>query len=335
MSIIASATPPSSVHPPETKIPDSIQVNEWGCQLTSDDPPVTFRHSGWCYDRQRVRQALVNLNTPPRRLSRFDLCGSDPWVVVDEDDDTNLTIVSNHCHSRWCVPCSRERASRIVGNLKDQLSRASVRLLTLTMRHTDATLSDQITSLYASFRALRKAKFWKAAVDGGCAILEISHGKSPNPWHVHLHCLLQGRYLAHSALKAEWWRITKTSNVVDIRPVRNGDRAALYVTKYITKPPARTTVDDPDALQELITACGRRRLVLTWGTWRGLRLSAKLDTTTWRALCPLDVLFERATSGDAPSQIIVDHLERKYPGVATLVGRGPPDDHSLDPVIPY
>lgn len=329
------AEPSSSVHPPETKIPDSMRVNEWGCQLTSDDLPVTFRHSGWCYDRQRVRRALVNLNTPPRRLERFDLCGSDPWIVVDENDDANISIQSNHCHSRWCVPCSRERASRIVGNLKNQLSQAPVRLLTLTLRHCDAPLSDQITRLYTSFRALRKAPFWKAAVDGGCAVLEICHGQSQHPWHVHLHCLLQGRYVPHAALKAEWWKVTGDSNIVDIRPVRSGDKAASYVTKYVTKPLSRTVIESESALEELITACGRRRLVLTWGSWRGLRLSAKLDTTTWKALMPLDEVFRRAEQNNAPAQILLEHLEHKYPGIASLVGRGPPD-HPLPPdLLPF
>lgn len=314
----------TSVHPPETNPPDSERVNDWGYRLTSNDAPVLFRHSGWARARTQIRQAFVQLAIPPRALQRFDLCGSDPWVVVDKNDESRLAVHSNHCHSRWCVPCSRDRAARIVGNLKTPLANGNIRFLTLTLKHSDKPLASQLDRLYAAFRRLRRADFWQQCVDGGAAVLEIGHGHADDRWHVHLHCLLQGRYVPHALIKAEWFRITGDSNIVDIRPVYSADHAAKYVTKYVTKPLATTIINKPGPLLELISACGRRRLVLTWGCWRGIRLSAPLDPTSWQPLVPLDELYQRREDGDADANALLNALEHILPAARAMAGRDPP-----------
>ena len=316
----------SSVHPPETKLPEAERQTEWGAYVTSDDPPVIFRHSGWAGSRRKVRAAMVANYAHVRPLSRFDLCGSEPWVAIDENDSSRFAIVTNHCHSRWCVPCARERSTRIVGNLRLQLNQGTIRFLTLTLKHSDAPLSKQIDRLYASFRKLRRAAFWSAAVEGGAAVLEIGHSWKDDRWHPHLHCLLQGKYLRHADLKAEWWRITGDSNIVDIRPCQTADNAARYITKYITKPIPNTIINKPEPLAELLSACHGRRLVLTWGSWRGLKLTAKLDTTAWKSLCPLTVLYERRDAGDLEAFTTILALERQLPEARTMAGRGPPDE---------
>lgn len=314
----------TSVHPLETNLPQAHRDTEWGGHVTSDDHSVTFRHSGWAGSRRKVRQALVTSGTPPRRLERFDLCGSDPWVAVDESDPNRMTILTNHCKSRWCVPCSRERAHRIVGHLRTKLTDRPARFLTLTMKHSDTPLRAQIDRIYSSFRRLRKATFWKRCVVGGAAVLEIKHGHHDGLWHVHLHCLLEGSYVRHADLKAEWWRITGDSNIVDIRPVPNSDVAARYVTKYITKPIPSTLINRPPELCELITACSGRRLVLTWGTWRGLKLSAPLDATSWKSICPLTELYALREAGNLDAFTTLQVLERQVPGASAIAGRGPP-----------
>jgi hypothetical protein len=209
--------------------------------------------------------------------------------------------------------------------LKSQLANGNIRFLTLTLKHSDSPLAEQLDRLYACFRRLRRAGFWQRAVDGGAAVLEIGHGHTDDRWHVHLHCLLQGRFVPHAEIKAEWWRITGDSNIVDIRPVYSASHAAKYVTKYITKPLASTIVNKPAPLAELIEACSRRRLVLTWGCWRGVRLSAPLDTTAWKTLLPLDELYLRRDDGDDDAYALLSELERQVPGVRIMAGRDPPE----------
>lgn len=208
--------------------------------------------------------------------------------------------------------------------MRAQLKKAEVRFLTLTLKHSDAPLSKQIDRIYQSFRRLRRAEFWVQVVTGGCAVLEITHGYKDQLWHVHLHCLLQGGYVPHASLKAEWWKITGDSNIVDIRPCHNVDNATRYITKYVTKPLPNTVINKPGPLSELIGACGSRRLVLTWGCWRGVKLSAKLDDTVWKSLCPLEVLYDRKEAGDLDACVTIMALERQLPDARILAGRDPP-----------
>jgi len=208
--------------------------------------------------------------------------------------------------------------------MRAQVKSGPIRFLTLTLKHSDAPLSKQIDRIYQSFRRLRKAAFWVDAVTGGCAVLEITHGWKDERWHVHLHCLLQGGYVAHADLRAEWWRITRDSNIVDIRACHDPEHATKYITKYVTKPLPNTVINKPGPLVELIGACGSRRLVLTWGTWRGVKLSAKLDTTVWKSLCPLQVLYDRKEAGDLNACVTLMALERQIPDARALSGRDPP-----------
>lgn len=326
-----SRIPPVSVHSPETKPRDSGGGSTWGAGEETDDHAIAFRHSGWSRARGLVLQALFDLDTPARALHRFQTCGSDPWVVVDVDDNTRLAIHSNHCHSRWCTPCSRERAARIVGNLRITLNETSVLFLTLTMKHSDSPLSAQIDRIYSCFRKLRRAKFWTDGVRGGSAVLELKHSHVTGCWHVHLHCLLDARWVEHKDLKAEWWRITGDSNIVDIRPCGNPDHAAHYVTKYITKPVPASVINKPDQLLEMMAAVAHRRLVLTWGAWRGIRLTEQLDLTTWKAIAPLPQLYRERDAGNLDAYTLLSRLEESLPEARILAGRSPPTPHD-DPI---
>lgn len=319
-----SRWPRTSLDTPETNPQDSPESSAWGVTRETDDHAVAFRHSGWSRPRRLIRQALVSLDTPPRPLARFDTCGSEPWVVVDAEDSSRLAIHSNHCHSRWCTPCSRERAARIVGNLKVTLNEGNIRFLTLTMKHSDTPLSAQIDRIYDAFRKLRRAAFWRKAVKGGCAVLELKHSIQTQLWHVHLHCLLDGGYLPHEDVKAEWWRITGDSHVIDIKQCHNAEHASHYVVKYITKPVPSSVINKPDQLLEMMAAIAHRRLVLTWGSWRGVRLSDPLDLTAWKSIAPLATLYKQKEAGNLDAYLILVALEKVLPETPILAGRSPP-----------
>ena len=316
-----AATP---VQAPETNLPDSQRESEWGSTLSSDDSSVVFRHSGWHLNRSRIRKVLSVSAVSPRALSRFDLCGSDPWVAVDPDDPSRFTILANHCHSRWCTPCARDRASRIASNLEQLIQHHPHRFLTLTLKHSDSPLSTQLDRLYDSFRRLRRRPFWSSAVSGGAAVLEVKHSHRDHLWHPHLHVLLDSKFLRHKDISAEWFRITGDSFITDIRLIKDHKHAAHYMTKYLTKPVPITVNNKPSVLTELIEAFRGRRLVLTFGTWRGFPLTRKLDDTDWQALCPLPVLYARYDSGDEKAAETLAALLRCFPDAPHLVSRGPP-----------
>jgi hypothetical protein len=144
-------------------------------------------------------------------------------------------------------------------------------------------------------------------------------------WHVHLHCLLDGSYIDGEAIKAEWWRITGDSFVKDIRRCHDAEHAAHYIIKYITKPVPASVVNKPEQLLEMMTAVAHRRLVLTWGSWRGIRLTEPLDLTTWKSIAPLASLYERKAAGDVDAYLVISRLEKILPEAPIICGRSPPE----------
>lgn len=312
--------------PLETKSAAPQDVTPWGLIVTTHDPAVVFRHSGWQRTRVQVYAALQAANVGPRRLRAFALCGSDPWLVQSADDPADFKIRMNTCHSRWCVPCNAARAHTIAANLQAKISDRTHYFVTLTLKHSDTPLSDQLDRIYASFRDLRSREYWRTRVFGGGAVLEIKFSVRSQQWHPHLHIFCHGRGLERFPLSDQWFRVTGDSFIVDVDTIRDSRDVTRYVTKYVTKPVPHPIVKRQPLLLEMIQALHRRRSVLTFGDWRGYRLSKPLDATVWHECCPLDELFSRVQRGDALAIAQLRRLAVKYPQFMSAVGPDPPGD---------
>ena len=182
------------------------------------------------------------------------------------------------------------------------------RFITLTIRHSKERLEDLLTKLLHSFKELRRTRLWKKKVDGGCAFLEIKYS---NGWHPHLHLITVGDYLPHDELAKEWLRITKDSSVVDIRLIRDPATTARYVAKYASKPLSRELIFQPRLLREAIRTLPGRKLLWTFGSWRGWRIHEEKDETVWLTVGPLDVWLKLADAGDAEALKIIGKLRRE------------------------
>lgn len=299
--------------PHETNAPFAQDLTPWGSEVTSHDPEVTFRHSGWHRARSQIRRALENTSARPRTLARFDLCGSDPWVAVDATDPSSFCILSNTCHSRWCRPCANAKALAIESNLLSRLSAEPHRLITLTLKHRHEPLKAQLDRLYRCFRRLRNTPFWKHHVNGGAAILEVGHSSKADFWHPHLHVVAEGKYIPSGQLSDHWRQITGDSFIVDVRYIRTAPRITAYLAKYLRKPVASTIINKPPLLEELILALAHRRLCTTFGSWRLWPLTRSENTTSWDSLAPLEIVVERAQHGDIAAAQQLNALFEKYP----------------------
>jgi hypothetical protein len=296
----------------------------WGCRVAATDPDVVFRHSGWQRARRCVRVAMHAARLSQRTITRYDLCGSDTWVAVSLDSPDRVALLANHCRSRWCLPCARARAHVIATNLRAALDGRHVRFLTLTLKHRAVGLRRQLDRLYASFAKLRAPALWRPHVNGGAVMCECKHSHRGPLWHPHLHILFEGRYLPQRRLSDEWKRITGDSSIVDVRAVPNVDAAAKYVTKYVSKPYDSAVINKPDAIAELITAMHRRRLVGTFGTWRGIRLCQPLDNTRWQMLLPLYTLINDTRLGLPGAVDLLRRVADKYPKLVLACREHPP-----------
>jgi hypothetical protein len=258
-----------------------------------------FRHSHWSQKRSRVRQAMIAVSTGRFAQNRFDECGSECTVEWSETENRHR-IRGNYCHSRHCEPCMRSKANKIAQNLAQRLAgrpKNTFRFITLTLKHSQAPLRQQITRLYRSFRTLKAQKLWKRSQQGGAVMLECKW--TGTHWHPHLHIISEGSYMRKDDLSDLWLKATGDSMIVDIRVLTDTRDASHYVSKYITKGTSAATWANDDAAQEWVLASKGVRICNTFGTWRGFRLlAAPTDVTDWVPVCTLNDLIARANDGE-------------------------------------
>lgn len=303
---------------PETSSLDSLETNaqdlndtaSWGDQDLVPDLGVAFRHSRWQRHRYAVYAAMSAAHLPAARLERFAWCGCRAWVVQSVMNPDDVRIASSHCHDRFCTPCATERARLIAGNALKWIANREVRMITLTIQHSELPLTEQIDHLFRSFRRLRNAARWKSHVTGGVAFLEIKVSKDRRHWHPHLHIVAEGTYYPHASLADDWHRITGTSYVVHITKPRKGDAGARYCAKYAGKPMSFGYTNQPAKMTEALTALRSRRLMTTFGTWRGCKLTERPEPDETQPLVPLHDLLTRARSGDPWAVSLLGRLAR-------------------------
>lgn len=294
----------------------------------------SFRHSGWRDIRRRVYAGLVAAGVPASRLDRFAKCGSSAWVEMGRRKDyvagrgatapiDRYRVRCNTCRDRFCVPCAGTRARIVAHTLIDLLGDEPARFITLTVKHTDAPLRQQVDRLYRSYKKLRKTVLWQRHVFAAAALLEIKRGRDDRLWHPHLHVLTKGRFVPHADLKNEWHRITEDSFIVDIRIIKDPARAAAYVSKYVTKPMVQTYSTDTDAVAEAVQAMHHRRTVLLTGDWRNLHWEKQTDDHTWEWVGNLDSLVHRALAGEPAALQVMDRLRSDGKWRPTAIARSP------------
>lgn len=287
--------------------------------MTPAAPQETaFRHSGWAAMRRDIFSAMIQCHLPAARLDRFANCGSG-CHVMHSPSTNRVKLSANYCHDRLCIPCCSARAAVIAGNLRPLLERRRVRFVTLTLRHSPTSLRSQVDRLLRSFAALRRRGFWKSSVHGGCSCLELKVSDRDGLWHVHLHCLIETPWLDQKRLSEEWHATTGDSSIVDVRAVSRPEEQARYVAKYCAKGTDSSTYRHPEQLAEYIIAIRGRRLITTFGSWRGIDLDAQGDDPAdWRSLGSLCKLISLARSGDATSSHILDLVSAKLREVVAL-----------------
>lgn len=247
------------------------------------DPKPPFAHTGWANDRKRVLDALLHAEQSSSRIRAFVDCSSAAWVLRHRTDLSRFKFVANCCHDRLCQKCSGMRTATVRTNLLAFLDGRESRFVTLTKRHTDRPLTDQLDDLYKCFRRLRQRTLWKERVTGGCAMLELEYNHASRRWHPHLHILLEGDFIPLADLKKAWLDVTGDSHVVDIRRVKNDLGAARYLTKYLAKALPAHILRTVHLLREAVSALRSRRFLLTFGTWSKAKLTEPPSDDEWEA----------------------------------------------------
>ena len=291
---------------------DNAPATLASCEDVDDpDAGVLFRHSGWASLRRCVSDALESLADGDNRVDRFHNCGSHAWVMQSVEDANHYRITCNKCRDRFCTPCANDRAQHIANCVAAFAAQRELRLVTLTLRQTSATLKQDINRLYQSFAKLRRRRGWTATQRGGVYFCEVKRRRADDGWHIHLHALCEGVWLDKKWLSRTWHQITGDSFIVDIRFCRSSADAARYVAKYASKGVHGSCYHDPLVLREAIMAIKGRRLIGKFGTWSALDLKAEVETGDWHPVDTLSRLLRRSTSGEEFATHVLNMLRRQ------------------------
>lgn len=288
----------SPVLPPELKS-DSESLSDDGLSGSDFELAPIFRHSGWRRDRQKVMDSLIRRRASLGRIARFCTCGKYAFVYRTVDPPHTYRLAGSACRDRFCTPCANDRSRCLAANVVTRIQGQPARFLTFTLKHSADSLADQIARLTACFAKLRARKQWQDRVDGGAGFIEAKWIPETASWHPHLHVITQGRFFDKYLLKHLWREITGDSYITDIRLIKSKRGIAWYVSKYAAKSVNETFIDLPEQLDEVIGAFTGRRLCHTFGTWRGLVLTATPNDRAWESIGSFHNVATRAVTGDA------------------------------------
>lgn len=213
------------------------------------------------------------------------------------------------CRCRWCLPCGTARAARLLRAILPRIKDVPCQFVTLTLRHRDAPLREQLDKLLGDFNRLRRRPLWKLAIGGAAAFTEVKVGKD-GKWHPHLHVLALGKPVDKWALSREWKSVTGDSWIVDVRPIQDHKQVTSYVLKYVTKPLDSSLFANPSRLDEAIASLKGRRLVNASGSFGRINLEEPPDDgpDDWATVGRLDTLFADAARGDRVAFAILEAL---------------------------
>lgn len=270
--------------------------------------------------------ALSNTGAGQARLLRFANCGCGCWCFKTVTQPRRYKLAANYCHDRFCVPCSNARGQTVALNIREHVGKKRVRFMTLTLQDGCKPLGDLLHDLVSSFRRLRSSKWWKARVRGGIAFTEIKYNREKRRWHVHVHAIVESEYLPQAELSERWRQASRGSFIVDIRQINDAKKVTSYVVKYATKAIDNQVIYIPPKLREAILALRGRRVMTTFGTWRGVMATAPVEDGDWIPVAPLRDLLARKARGDTLATWILSKLGRNRPWTRRLNDRAPPPD---------
>ena len=234
------------------------------------------------FQRSEILYDLIDLCENSDKLSLLKSCRTIAGYMCHEDTK-EVRMYSNSCKLRWCPMCAQARQNFLGSQIAPWLKHVrQPKLLTLTLRSSNAPLISQIDFIYRSFQKLRKRKWFMDLVLGGVWFFQVTRNDDTGQFHPHIHVLLDSEYLAQKKLKELWSVITGGSDIVDIRLIYNQEYTIRDVSRYAATP--MSLVDLPvKQMLELYDAFKGRRLVGCFGTAKeiSLRPTKPPDSDKW------------------------------------------------------
>ena len=262
----------------------SVQPIETTAELTIPTDYLAWRTRHCEVEWQRALELYCHTDgiEGTHRAEQFVECRNYAWFARHKETG-KVRVVSNACRLRWCPVCAIAKTNTIHAEVSDWLRGVrSPKFLTLTSKHTSASLAAQIAALYKHFRLFRQHKQISRVIRGGIWFFQLKRSGPRHEWHPHLHCVLDADYISQRLLSIEWQRTTGDSFVVDIRAVKSERKVVNYVSRYCARPAKLADFESPDAI-EMFTVLHGKRLCGSFGSGREVSMRPRRceDFTEW------------------------------------------------------
>lgn len=272
----ALGIPSSSLEYTETSVPREIPVDY-----------REFRSIHQTRELQATKETLEQIlgTSDHPRMARLLSCRKHAHFYRQKSTG-KVKVLASACRDRWCPFCGSARSGEISTQVQEWLGKVHhPRFLTVTLRSSNAPLSEQINAIYNAFRKFRLDPLVAPHLKAGIWCFQVTYNVERCQWHPHIHALIIGQYASQVWLSERWKKASHGSFVVDIRSVRNAKEEAGYVARYAARP-ARLS-DLPEQVRaEAVNAFHGRRLFGTWGKPpEGVKITkTKMDMTDWQWL---------------------------------------------------
>lgn len=277
-----------------------------------------FMFSGCAKQRNGLLSALVESAVPVERQERIRNCGGQTFLYrnVETGEVRTRTWM---CGERWCPVCGPSLVRRMKWQMLENIPVAErgLSFVTLTQPQIPGEgLRYSMDRLIRAFRYVRNSRVWREKVLGGLYVLEITPSKTyAKTYHTHLHLIVDAYWINQVLLSRVWERASGGLGV-HIREVDNRGQCGSYLSKYLSKPVPKELFRDHDGLVAALDALRNRRLVMTFGSWRGAGLTETARTKRrivshsyggeeWTFLGSLEFHLENAERGSQDSQKVL------------------------------
>lgn len=283
---------------------------------------IPFEHTGWQPTRRKVMASMIRTGQPDARRHGFWHC-CERIHVMHNPASGEVDLWPETCHDRFCLPCGQKRSRRIAMATEALMKQATDKLMfiTLTVRGRPSdSLSTMLNRLRDAWKELRRLKGWTNTITGGVVMLEVKWSStSGGHWHPHYHLIAEGKWLDEQWLKQAWSLITRDSDQVKVKAVRDPASALSYVSKYASKPMDNSFVQRGSLLDEAMRTLKGIRLAACFGSWHGTPLSKGVDDaeaddteilTHWAYVGTTIDLEAKASRGDADAADLLRAVAR-------------------------
>lgn len=188
-----------------------------------------------------------------------------PFITLYCSHDGHPLNIRLGCGERTCPECRKKWFGRHLNpTLESVKTWGSVYFMTLTLQNFDGLIyRTDVTKLRKDFNRLR-AKY-KSKMKGGFYVVQATNrGKG---WHLHLHILFDGSFIAKESLSRAWANITSGSYIVDIKAVKDPKIAIKYLlSDFLQAPRIR-----PEDRQEYNGIFKGLRIIQPFGIYKNIK----------------------------------------------------------------